>query len=269
MRQLLRATQTERQMGSRITLKGAYELSLMRVAGQVVAEVHAGMREAIRPGVTTAELDRLAATIIQNRGATPSFLGYRGFPASICASVNDELVHGIPRPQRVLHEGDIISVDVGAIHKGYHGDSAWSYPVGAISEEARRLLEVTEQSLQAGIDQVRPGHTFGDVSRAIQQTVEAAGFSVVREYTGHGIGRQMHEEPQILHYIHAQDKVRHLVLKPGMTFAIEPMVNAGTWRTRVLDDKWTVVTMDGQLSAHFEHTLAVTENGVEILTKQA
>jgi methionyl aminopeptidase len=169
----------------------------------------------------------------------------------------------------VLHEGDIISVDVGAIHKGYHGDSAWSYPVGAISEEARRLLEVTEQSLQAGIDQVRPGHTFGDVSRAIQQTVEAAGFSVVREYTGHGIGRQMHEEPQILHYIHAQDKVRHLVLKPGMTFAIEPMVNAGTWRTRVLDDKWTVVTMDGQLSAHFEHTLAVTENGVEILTKQA
>lgn len=256
-------------MGSRITLKGAYELGLMRMAGQIVAEVHAAMREAVQPGVTTADLDRLAATIIQKRGATPSFLGYRGFPASICASVNDELVHGIPRPQRVLHDGDIISVDVGAIYKGYHGDSAWSYPVGTISDEARHLLDVTEQSLQAGIDQVRPGNTFGDVSRAIQQTVEAAGFSVVREYTGHGIGRQMHEDPQILHYIHPQDKVRHLVLKSGMTFAIEPMVNAGTWKTRVLDDKWTVVTFDGRLSAHFEHTLAVTDNGVEILTKQA
>lgn len=256
-------------MGSRITLKGAYELGLMRSAGQVVAEVHAAMRETIRPGITTADLDRLAASIIEARGATPSFLGYRGFPASICASVNDELVHGIPRPQRVLQDGDIISVDVGAIYKGYHGDSAWTYAVGTISAEAQRLLAVTEQSLQAGIAQVRPGNTFGDVSRAIQQTVEAAGFSVVREYTGHGIGRQMHEEPQILHYIHPQDKVRHLVLKTGMTFAIEPMVNAGTWKTRVLDDQWTVVTFDGRLSAHFEHTLAVTEHGVEILTKQA
>ena len=256
-------------MGSRITLKGAYELGLMRSAGQVVAEVHAAMRETIRPGITTADLDRLAASIIEAKGATPSFLGYRGFPASICASVNDELVHGIPRPQRVLQDGDIISVDVGAIHKGYHGDSAWTYAVGTISAEAQRLLAVTEQSLQAGIAQVRPGNTFGDVSRAIQHTVETAGFSVVREYTGHGIGRQMHEEPQILHYIHPQDKVRHLVLKTGMTFAIEPMVNAGTWKTRVLDDQWTVVTFDGRLSAHFEHTLAVTEHGVEILTKQA
>ncbi len=256
-------------MGSRITLKSAYELGLMRTAGQIVAEVHAAMREAIRPGVTTADLDQLANTVIKRRGATPSFLGYRGFPASICASINDELVHGIPRPQRVLRDGDIISVDVGAIYKGYHGDSAWTYPVGAISAEAQRLLAVTEQSLQAGIDQVRPGRTFGDVAHAIQQTVEAAGFSVVREYTGHGIGRQMHEDPQILHYVHPQDKVRLLVLKPGMTFALEPMVNAGAWQTRVLDDKWTVVTLDGQLSAHFEHTLAVTDDGVEILTKQA
>lgn len=256
-------------MGSRITLKSAYELGLMRTAGQIVAEVHAAMREAIRPGVTTADLDQLANTVIKRRGATPSFLGYRGFPASICASINDELVHGIPRPQRVLRDGDIISVDVGAIYKGYHGDSAWTYPVGAISAEAQRLLAVTEQSLQAGIDQVRPGRTFGDVAHAIQQTVEAAGFSVVREYTGHGIGRQMHEDPQILHYVHPQDKVRLLVLKPGMTFALEPMVNAGVWQTRVLDDKWTVVTLDGQLSAHFEHTLAVTDDGVEILTKQA
>ena len=256
-------------MGSRITLKGAYELGLMRSAGQVVAEVHAAMRETIRPGITTADLDRLAASIIEAKGATPSFLGYRGFPASICASVNDELVHGIPRPQRVLQDGDIISVDVGAIYKGYHGDSAWTYAVGTISAEAQRLLAITEQSLQAGIAQVRPGNTFGDISRAIQHTVETAGFSVVREYTGHGIGRQMHEEPQILHYIHPRDKVRHLVLKTGMTFAIEPMVNAGTWKTRVLDDQWTVVTFDGRLSAHFEHTLAVTEHGVEILTKQA
>jgi len=193
-------------------------------------------------------------------------LGYQGFPASICASINEELVHGIPNAKRILHEGDILTIDVGAYFKGYHGDSAWTYPVGEISSQARRLIEVTEKSLHAGIQNVRPGNTFGDVSRAIQEVVESNGYSVVREYTGHGIGREMHEEPQILHYIHPGDKVRHLILKPGMTFAIEPMVNVGTWKTEVLADGWTVVSQDRRLTAHFEHTMAVVENGVEILT---
>ena len=271
LRQLLsRRTATrpqEKPALARITLKGPYELSLMRSAGQIVAEVHQAIKQAVKPGVTTGELNRLADALIRKRNGGPSFLGYNGFPASICASINDELVHGIPSARRMLKAGDIISVDVGVIYKGFHGDSAWTYPVGEIGDEAKRLLAVTEQSLYLAIEQVVPGRTFGDVAVAIQSYVEAQGFSVVREYTGHGIGRQMHEEPQILHYLHPDDKVRHWILRPGMTIAIEPMVNAGTWKTKVLDDDWTVVPEDRRLSAHFEHTLAVTDHGVEILTR--
>jgi len=238
----------------------------MREAGRIVAEVHAKLQERLHPGVTTGELDALAEEIISEHRAVPSFKGYRGFPASICASINEEVVHGIPSHRR-LREGDILSVDVGAIYQGYHGDSAWTYAIGEVSGEARRLLEVTEGALYAGIAQARAGHRFGDVAAAIQKHVESRGFAVVREYTGHGIGRHMHEDPQILHYVHPKDPNRNHRLRPGMTFALEPMVNVGTWKTAVLADGWTVVTGDGQLSAHFEHTLAITDGEAEILTR--
>ncbi len=252
---------------SRMTIKSGYELGLMRAAGQIVAEVHEKMRATIRPGVTTGELNRVADTLIRERGGEPSFLGYSGFPASICASINEELVHGIPNATRTLQAGDIISVDVGVFYKGFHGDSAWTYPVDAVSDEALRLLAVTERSLFLGIAEVAPGKTFGDVAGAIQRYVEENRFSVVRDYTGHGIGRQMHEEPQILHYLDDNDLVRYWIMRPGMTVAIEPMVNSGDWQTEVLSDKWTVVSKDRSLTAHFEHTVAVTEHGMEILTR--
>ena len=249
-----------------VTLKTPREIALMREAGRIVARVHEAMREAIRPGVTTAALDALAESIIRKHGAIPSFKGYHGFPATICASVNEELVHGIPRKDRVLKEGDIISVDVGAIYKGYHGDSAWTYAVGEVSEEARRLMAVTREALFAGIEQVRAGRRLMDYSRAVQEYVESHGFFVVRLYTGHGIGRAMHEPPEVLNYVNPMhpDSKRRFV--PGMTVALEPMVNVGTWQTRTLSDGWTVVTADGSLSAHFEHTVAVTEDGPYILT---
>jgi methionyl aminopeptidase len=250
-----------------IVLKTAREIALMREAGRIVAEVFEALESQLRPGVTTGELDRLAEKLITGRGAVPSFKGYHGFPASICASVNEEVVHGIPRSDRRLREGDIISIDVGAIHEGYHGDSARTFAVGEISDEARRLLEATEGGLYAGIAQAQAGKRFGDISAAIQKYVEGRGFSLVREYTGHGIGKQMHEPPQILHYVNLQDRVRNRRLRPGMTFALEPMVNVGTWKTKQLSDGWTVVTQDHELSAHFEHTLAVTESGPEILTR--
>lgn len=242
----------------------------MRQAGRIVAAVLETMGEKVRPGVSTAELDAIAEEIITRNGAIPSFKGYPGgrngndFPASICASINEELVHGIPSRRRTLKEGDIISVDVGAIYKGWHGDAAITLPVGKISQETARLLEVTEGALQVGIKQSLSGGYTGDVSWAIQMYVESRGFSVVRNYTGHGIGRRMHEEPQVPNYGHRGSGVP---IKRGMTFALEPMVNIGTWETRVLDDGWTVVTADNQLSAHFEHTLAVTDGEAEILTK--
>lgn len=239
----------------------------MREAGRIVAEVHARLRERLRPGVTTGELDAWAEEIISARGAVPSFKGYRGFPASICTSINEEVVHGIPSYRRRLREGDIISIDVGAIYQGYHGDSAWTYAIGKVSREVCRLLEVTEGALYAGIAQARKENRFHDISKAIQEYVESHGFSVVREYTGHGIGRQMHEEPQILHYVDSRDANGRRRLRPGMTFALEPMVNAGTWETEVLADGWTVVTRDRRLSAHFEHTLAITDGEAEILTR--
>jgi len=240
----------------------------MREAGRIVAEVFDMLRSRLRPGVTTGELDLLAEEFIRRRGAVPSFKGYRGFPAAICASVNEEVVHGIPGSSRQLRQGDIVSIDVGAIHQGYHGDSARTFAVGEIGVRERRLLEATEGALYEGIAQARVGNRFGDISAAIQRYVEDRGFAVVREYTGHGIGRRMHEEPQILHYVHPTDPNRNRRLRSGMTFALEPMVNVGTWKTEVLADGWTVVTQDRQLSAHFEHTLAITEDGeAEILTR--
>lgn len=251
-----------------IVLKTEREIDLMRQAGRIVAEVLEAIGARVGPGVTTGELDRLAAGIIEDRDAIPSFLGYRGFPASICASVNEELVHGIPSDERKMQEGDVVSVDVGAIYRGYHGDSARTFAVGEIDDDARRLLVTTEGALYAGIAEARAGNRFGQISAAIQRYVEAQGFSVVREYTGHGIGQRMHEAPQILHYVNERDPVRRRKLRAGMTFALEPMVNAGAWRTETLADGWTVVTSDGELSAHFEHTVAIRETGeAEILTR--
>jgi methionyl aminopeptidase len=249
-----------------ISLKSAHELDLMREAGRIVAEVLARIGEAVAPGVPTRALEKIAGQIIVDKyGAIPSFKGYRGFPGMVCASVNEEIVHGIPGP-RVMYEGDIVSVDVGVIHKGFHGDSAITVGVGEIDPESQRLLDVTAKSLEIGIAAAKAGNWTSDISKAIQDYVEGQGYSVVREYTGHGIGRQMHEDPQVPNYYNPKigGRVR---LRPGMTFALEPMVNIGDWRTRVLDDKWTVVTADGERSAHFEHTVAVTKNGPAVLTR--
>jgi methionyl aminopeptidase len=243
--------------------KSARELALMREAGRIVSVTLAHLEERIKPGTTTAELDALAHEIVTKHGAMPSFLGYRGFPASLCVSVNEELVHGIPGP-RVLEEGDIVSLDFGAIYKGYHGDAAITIGVGKMNEEAQRLIEAARGALQAGIDQARKGHYLGDISWAIQSHAESFGFSVVRQYVGHGIGRDMHEDPQIPNYGQPD---RGILLKPGMTFALEPMLNIGTYLTRVLGDNWTVVTEDAELSAHFEHTIAITNGKPEILTR--
>jgi methionyl aminopeptidase len=249
-----------------ISLKSAHEIALMREAGQIVAEVLAEIQEAVAPGATTADLEEIANNIIVGKyQAIPSFKGYRGFPGMICASINEEIVHGIPGA-RVLREGDIVSVDVGVIYKGYHGDAAVTIAVGEIDADSRRLMDVTAESLRVGIAAAVPGNWTSDVSKAIQEYVEGQGFSVVREYTGHGIGRQMHEDPQIPNYFNPRVGGR-IRLRPGMTFALEPMVNVGGWKTRVLDDAWTVVTADGTRSAHFEHTVAVTKNGPEILTR--
>ncbi|MCU6711691.1 type I methionyl aminopeptidase [Paenibacillus sp. J5C_2022] len=245
-----------------IICKSESELRLMREAGRIVAETHRLMADAVKPGITTGELDAIADKFIRSQGAIPSFKGYNGFPSSVCASVNDELVHGFPG-SRKLNEGDIISIDIGAQYEGFHGDSAWTYGVGKISDEAQRLLDVTEESLYAGLALVKPDVRLYTISHAIQEVIEAAGFSVVREYVGHGIGADLHEEPQIPNYGIPNRGPR---LKPGMVLAIEPMVNIGERYVRTLEDNWTVVTQDGSLCAHFEHTVAVTEDGFEILT---
>ena len=248
-----------------ITVKSANELALMREAGRIVAEVLARVQETVTSGMTTADLEAIADEIIVGKyGAVPSFKGYRGFPGSVCSSINEEIVHGIPG-QRALREGDIVSVDVGVIHEGYHGDAAVTVAVGKIDAESERLMAVTAEALRIGIEAAQPGKWTSEISKAIQDYVEGQGFSVVREYTGHGIGRNMHEDPQIPNYY--DRRMGRVRLRPGMTFALEPMVNAGGWRTRVLDDSWTVVTADGKRSAHFEHTVAVTMNGPEILTR--
>lgn len=245
-----------------IICKSEGELLIMREAGRIVAETHQLLAKAIRPGVTTKQLDAMAEDFIRSKGAIPSFKGYGGFSGSICASVNEELVHGIPG-DRVLNEGDIISLDIGAEYKGYHGDSAWTFPVGDITPEAKKLLEVTERSLFEGLALIKPDVRLYTISHAIQKCIEGEGFSVVREYVGHGIGQKLHEEPQIPNYGIPDRGPR---LKAGMVLAIEPMVNAGERYVRTLDDDWTVVTVDGSLCAHFEHTVAVTADGYEILT---
>jgi methionyl aminopeptidase len=248
-----------------VQLKSPREIETMAVGGKILAAAHAAVRAAVRPGVSTAELDKVAEDFIRSHeGATPSFKGLYGFPASICASVNEEIVHGIPSPRRVLKEGDIISVDIGVYYGGLHTDSARTVPVGVIDEETARLLQVTEESLEAGIAQVKAGNHVGDIGAAIEARVKAGGFVVVRDLVGHGVGHSMHEEPQVPN--HGKPR-RGPKLAAGLTIAIEPMVNAGTADTRTLPDKWTVVTLDGKRSAHFEHTVAVTEGGARVLTR--
>lgn len=246
-----------------ITCKSDRELNYMRDAGRLVAHTLDQIKQAVRPGATTKELDDLAESIIVKAGAIPAFKDYNGYPATICASVNEEVVHGIPG-LRTLKDGDIISIDAGAEINGYFGDSALTLPVGEIDSKTASLLEVTESSLYKGIEQAIEGNRLSDISHAIQAYVEAQGFSVVRDYVGHGIGTAMHEEPQIPNYGRPGRGPR---LKAGMALAIEPMVNAGGYEVRSLLDNWTVVTVDGSMSAHFEHTVAITEAGPEIMTK--
>jgi len=242
--------------------KSPEQIVTMRRAGRVVAEMHEVIRAAIVPGVTTAELDRLGRDVIERRGATSNFLNYHGFPAVICASPNDMIVHGIPGSYR-LADGDLVSIDCGAIVDGWHGDAAFTAGVGEISAEARRLLEVTEASLHAGIAQMVAGNRIGDIGHAVQAVAEEAGFSVVREYVGHAIGTAMHEEPQVPNYGPAGKGPK---LRVGNVFAVEPMVNVGSPDTELLADGWSVVTADGSLSAHWEHTIAIGDDGPEILT---
>lgn len=245
-----------------VIIKSPQEIVVMRRAGKVVAKTVTAVMRAVKPGMTTGDLDAIAVEVIASEGAKPSFLGYRGYPKTICASINEEIVHGIPG-KRVLKEGEIISLDFGAIVDGYHGDSAVTVGVGKISERAEALMKATEGALDAAIEQCRAGNRIGDLSAAIQKYAESRGFSVVREYVGHGIGRLLHEEPSVPNF---GPPGKGLLLRPGMVLAIEPMVNAGDWKTRVLDDNWTVVTLDGNLSAHFEHTIAITEGEPEVLT---
>ncbi|HEY7470930.1 MAG TPA: type I methionyl aminopeptidase [Gemmatimonadota bacterium] len=250
-----------------VTLKSAREIERIRASGRVVAEVLEALEAEIRPGVATVDLDRLAESIIgRHEGARPAFKGYGGFPASICASVNDEVVHGIPSESRRLDAGDIIGIDVGVLMDGYHADAARTFAVGPVSEESRRLLSVTRSALEAGIAAARPGARLGDVSAAIQGVAETAGFSIVRDLVGHGIGQHLHEDPQVPNF---GVEGRGLELEPGLVIAIEPMVNVGGCEVRTLEDAWTIVTIDGSLSAHFEHTVAITERGPDILTRVA
>lgn len=261
------------QIGSHrrgITIKSKRELKLMTEAGQIVANAKARLAEAVAPGTETGELDAIAEKEIRRLGAIPSFKGYQAgamvpFPATICASINDEIVHGIPG-RRKLQEGDILSIDIGAIYHGLHGDSAFTIGVGEIGEEAQKLIDATRGSLEQGIAQVKAGARIGDISAAVQNYAEALGYGVVRQYVGHGIGFEMHEEPQVPNY---GDPGRGPLMRKGMALAIEPMLNIGGWETRQLDDGWTVATADGTLSAHFEDTIAITEDGPIVTTRLA
>lgn len=246
-----------------IAIRTAKEIAKMRRSGEALRAVLDSLRDAVAPGVTTLDLEKIAEAKIAEAGAVAAFKGYHEYPCVLCTSINNEVVHGIPSAKRVLREGDVISIDCGLIIDGYYADSAVTLPVGTISEEAARLLATTEQSLNAAIETVRSGATLGDVGAAVQKVAEAAGFSVVREFVGHGIGRQMHEEPQIPNYGVPGQGIR---LREGMVLAIEPMVNAGKHAVRVLEDGWTAVTADGSLSAHFEHTVAVRAEGCDVLT---
>ena len=246
-----------------VSIKTARELSLMKDACRISAEALRAAGEAVKPGISTYEIDTIVRRYIEKQGASPSFLGYGGFPASACISVNSVVIHGIPSKRTILKEGDIVSVDVGAFYKGYHGDNAYTFPCGKISANAQALLDATRESLYEGIKQAQAQNRIGDIGAAVQKYVEARSYSVVRNYTGHGVGAKLHEDPSVPNY---GTSGRGIKLLPGMTIAIEPMVNEGTHHTRVLGDKWTVVTADGKLSAHFEHTVAITPDGPKILT---
>lgn len=245
-----------------ISIKNTRDIEKMEAAGHIVAMCHQRVESAIRPGVTTAELDAIVRDTVREHGAIASFLGYNGFPGNICASVNDEVVHGIPGP-RPLREGDIITVDIGAILNGWHGDSAWTYPVGQVSDDAARLLRDTEEALNVGLGAARAGNRLGEVGRAIEAFAAPRKYGIVRNYGGHGIGRRMHEDPHVPNW---GDGSYGPMLRPGMTLAIEPMLNLGGDEVKELDDGWTVVTVDGSLSAHFEHTVAITDGEPRILT---
>ena len=246
-----------------VVIKTARELSKMKDACRISAEALRVAGQAVKPGVTTYEIDTIIRRYIEKQGATPSFLGYGGFPASACISVNDVVIHGIPSKKLVLKEGDIVSVDVGAYYGGFHGDNAYTFPCGRISAEAQSLLDATRESLNEGIKQALVGNRIGDIGSAVQKYVEARSYSVVRDFVGHGVGAKLHEDPSVPNYGTPHRGVR---LLPGMTIAIEPMVNEGKYQVRVLDDKWTTVTCDGKLSAHFEHTVAITPDGPMIMT---
>ena len=246
-----------------VTIKSPREIELMRESNRLLAEVHKALEESIRPGMTTLDVNRLGEKLIRDRGCIPNFKNYNGYPASICVSVNDEVVHGIPSKDRILQDGDIVSLDAGLIYEGYHSDAARTHAVGNISEEAKRLIEVTKQSFFEGIKLAVPGNHLFDISEAIQKYVESNGYSVVRDLVGHGIGTHLHEDPQIPNF---KQRRKGMKLRPGMTLAIEPMVNEGSYDVVWLDDDWTVVTEDGSLAAHYENTIVITEDGCEILT---
>ena len=248
-----------------IVLKSAREIEIMRRAGSVLADVVERLREIVTPGISTLEIDEDIEAFIASRGAQPAFKGYRGFPATVCVSINDEVVHGIPSAQRRIKEGDIVGLDLGCIVDGYYADCAFTLPIGEIPADVQRLLDVTRESLERAIAECRRGRRLSDVSHAVQSHVEAHGFSVVRAFVGHGIGRALHEEPQVPNF---GEPGRGPELRPGMVLAIEPMVTMGSWEVTILDDGWTAVTRDGSLAAHFEHTIAVTEHGPEVLTRR-
>lgn len=247
-----------------INLKSAREIEIMKGASRIVAEILLELRESCRAGATTADLDRIAYDLTLKNKAIPAFKGYRGYPASLCVSVNEEVVHGIPSPKKVLKEGDVVGLDFGVIYDGYYGDAAMTVPIGRISPELQNLLDITEQSLYRAIEQAIPGNSLSDLSAAVQRLADANNYGIVREFCGHGIGRALHEDPPVMNYVQNGKGPK---IKPGLVLAIEPMINMGTERVRVLEDGWTVVTEDGKPSAHFEHTIAVTADGPVILTK--
>lgn len=249
----------------KILLKSKEEIEIMRIAGRVVAEALDMVEEEITDGMTTERIDKLVEEFIRDRGAQPSFKGYHGFPATACISIDDEVVHGIPG-KRVIQEGEVVSVDIGAYLNGFHGDSARTFAIGRVNEKKRKLLDFTQKALMAGIDKAKKGNKLGAISSAVQQVAETQGYGIVRQLVGHGIGREMHEEPQVPNFGSADEGP---VLQTGMVLAIEPMINLGTHRVKTMPDGWTIVTADGQASAHFEHTVAITENGPDILTVSA
>jgi methionyl aminopeptidase len=250
--------------GNGIEIKSKDELERMRDASRIVHDILVELKKLVAPGLTTGEIDRIAEDLIAKKGAVPAFKGYHGYPCVICISINEEVVHGIPSPKRALRDGDIVGLDFGVVYKGYFGDSAYTVPVGKVSEEAQRLMDATRESLERGIAQCLPGKRVGDIGAAVQGHVEPKGYSVVRDFVGHGIGKKLHEDPQIPNFGNAGSGVR---LRAGMVVAIEPMVNAGGPEVKVLEDGWTAVTVDGRLSAHFEHTIAITDDGPDVLTR--